>query len=52
VLHKRGDDIVLTDPRLMSKAEAAPLVVGPGRAFYRLFPYNEAALVLTRSTRR
>lgn len=49
VLCKRGKDIVLTNPRLMSKAEAAPLVIGPGRAFYRLFPYNEAALVLTKS---
>lgn len=49
VLHKRGKDVALTDPRLMSKAEAAPLVIGPGRTFYRLFPYNEAALVLTRS---
>ena len=50
VLHKRGKGIVLTNPRMMSKAEAAPLVTSPGRAFYRLFPYNEAALVLTEST--
>ncbi len=50
VLHKRGKDIVLTDPRLTSKAEAAPLIIGPARVFYRLFPYNEAALVLTTST--
>ncbi|MFI5509763.1 nitroreductase family deazaflavin-dependent oxidoreductase [Mycobacterium sp. NPDC051804] len=50
VLRKRGQDIVLTDPRLTSKADAAPLVIGPGRAFYHLFPYDEAALVLTKST--
>lgn len=50
VLHKRGKDIGLTNPRLTSKAEAASLVTGPGRAFYRLFPYNEAALVLTKGT--
>lgn len=49
VLHKRGKDVALINPRLMSKAEAAPLVVGSGRIFYRLFPYNEAALVLTGS---
>jgi deazaflavin-dependent oxidoreductase (nitroreductase family) len=50
VLHKRGKNIALTNPRLMTKAEAAPLVTGPSRNFYRLFPYNEAALVLTKST--
>lgn len=50
VMHKRGKAIALTNPRTMSKAEAAPLITGPGRAFYRLFPYNEAALVLTKST--
>ena len=50
VLHKRGKGIGLTNPRMMSKAEAAPLVTRPGRTFYRLFPYNEAALVLTKST--
>jgi len=50
VLRKRGKDIALINPRLMSKAEAEPLVTGPGRTFYRLFPYNEAALVLTTST--
>ncbi|MCV7058398.1 nitroreductase family deazaflavin-dependent oxidoreductase [Mycolicibacterium gilvum] len=47
VLHKRGRAVVLTDPRVVSKAEAAPLVVARARPFYRLFPYNEAALLLT-----
>ena len=48
VLHKRGKSIALADPRLLSKAEATPLVAGPSGVFYRLFPYNEAALVLTK----
>jgi deazaflavin-dependent oxidoreductase (nitroreductase family) len=48
VLHKRGKSIALADPRLMSKAEAETLVAGPARVFYRVFPYNEAALVLTK----
>ncbi|MEZ0338605.1 nitroreductase family deazaflavin-dependent oxidoreductase [Mycobacterium sp. pV006] len=48
VLHKRGKKIVLADPRVVSKAEAAHLVMGPAGVFYRVFPYNEAALVLTR----
>jgi deazaflavin-dependent oxidoreductase (nitroreductase family) len=48
VLHKRGKTLALANPRLLSKAEAAPLVTAPSRVFYRLFPYNEAALVLTR----
>lgn len=47
-LHKRGKRIALTDPRLLSKAEAAMRVTGPSRVFYRLFPYDEAALVLTK----
>lgn len=50
VLHKRGKNIALTDPRVMTKVEAASLVTGWGRKFYRVFPYNEAALVLTKST--
>ena len=48
VLHKRGKSIALANPRLLNKAEAATLVTGPSGVFYRLFPYNEAALVLTR----
>jgi len=48
VLHKRGKSIALADPRLLSKAEAATLVTGPCGVFYRLFPYNEAALMLTK----
>ena len=49
VLHKRGKSIALANPRLLSKAEAATLVTGPSAVFYRLFPYNEAALVLTKA---
>lgn len=48
VLHKRGKSIALTDPRLLSKADAATLVTGPSGVFYHLFWYNEAALVLTK----
>jgi deazaflavin-dependent oxidoreductase (nitroreductase family) len=48
VLHKRGASIALADPRLLSKAEAATLVTGPSGVFFRLFPYDEAALELTR----
>jgi len=49
VLHKRGKGIALANPRMLSKAEAATLVTGPSAVFYRLFPYNEAALVLTKA---
>jgi deazaflavin-dependent oxidoreductase (nitroreductase family) len=50
VLRKRGKAIALANPRLLSKAEAAPLVAPTPRLFYRLFPYNEAALVLTETS--
>ncbi|EHI13756.1 nitroreductase family deazaflavin-dependent oxidoreductase [Mycolicibacterium thermoresistibile] len=49
VLHKRGKAVALADPRLVSKAEAAQLITPGSRLFYRLFPYDEAALVLTKS---
>ncbi|SPM31812.1 nitroreductase family deazaflavin-dependent oxidoreductase [Mycobacterium terramassiliense] len=49
VLHKRGKSIALASPRLLSKAEAATLVTGPSGVLYGLFPYNEAALVLTKA---
>lgn len=49
VLHKGGKAITLTNPRIVEKAEAVPLVMPVPRVFYRLFPYNEAALVLTKS---
>lgn len=49
VLHKLGKTVALGNPRIVSKAEAAPLVKPAPRLFYRLFPYNEAALVLTRT---
>ncbi|OBF37870.1 peptidase [Mycolicibacterium peregrinum] len=47
VLHKRGRAIPLTNPRVVSKAEAAALVTPSSRPLYRAFPYNEAALLLT-----
>lgn len=49
VLHKRRKAVVLTNPRIVSKAEAATLVTPVSRLFYRLFPYNEATLVLTKT---
>ncbi|WP_041311662.1 nitroreductase family deazaflavin-dependent oxidoreductase [Mycobacterium sp. JS623] len=50
VLHKRGNALALGSPRIVSKAEAAPLIRPAPRSLYRLFPYNEAALVLTKIT--
>ena len=49
VLHKRGKAITLANPQIVEKAEAAPLVLPAPRLFYRLFPYNEAALILTKT---
>lgn len=46
-LHKRGRVVDLTNPRVVSKAESAALVTPSSRLFYRSFPYNEAALLLT-----
>jgi deazaflavin-dependent oxidoreductase (nitroreductase family) len=47
-LHKRTATITLENPQLMAKAEAVPLIAPVSRLFYRLFPYDEAALVLTK----
>lgn len=47
VLHERGRAIVLVDPRVVSKAEAAAHVTPRSRLLYRAFPYDEAALLLT-----
>lgn len=49
VLHRRGSSIALVNPRLVSKAEGAAIVSGPSGMVYRLFPYNEAAMVLTKA---
>ncbi|MGE2720324.1 nitroreductase family deazaflavin-dependent oxidoreductase [Mycolicibacterium celeriflavum] len=49
ILHKLGRNIALANPQIVSKAEAAPLITPAPRLFYRLFPYNEAALVLTKT---
>lgn len=49
VLHKLGKAIALANPQIVSKAEAAPLITLAPRLFYRLFPYNEAALILTKT---
>ncbi|MFN6543386.1 nitroreductase family deazaflavin-dependent oxidoreductase [Mycolicibacterium nivoides] len=47
VLRKRGRAIPLTNPRVVSKAEGAPLVTPSSRLLYKAFPYNEASLLLT-----
>ncbi|ABK75133.1 nitroreductase family deazaflavin-dependent oxidoreductase [Mycolicibacterium smegmatis] len=47
VLHKRGRAIALGNPRVVSKAEAAALVAPRSRWLYRVFPYDEATLLLT-----
>jgi hypothetical protein len=49
VLHKLGKAIALANPQIVSKAEAAPLVTPAPRLFYRLFPYNEATLLLRKT---
>ncbi|UXA19778.1 nitroreductase family deazaflavin-dependent oxidoreductase [Mycobacterium sp. SMC-4] len=49
-MHKRGRIIELANPQIVSKVEAARLIAPGPRMFYRLFPYNEATLLLTRST--
>lgn len=45
-VHKHGKTVPVTDPRVVSKADAEPLVTS-ARFLYRLHPYNEAALVVT-----
>lgn len=40
---------LLGSPRVISKTEALPLATPAPRLIYRLFPYNEAALVLTKT---
>ncbi len=45
-IHKHGKTVPVVNPRLVSKAEAAPLVTS-ARFFYRVHPYSEAALVVT-----
>jgi deazaflavin-dependent oxidoreductase (nitroreductase family) len=47
-VHKAGRTIPVVDARIVSKADAEPLVTR-GQTMFRLHPYNEAALVLTAS---
>jgi deazaflavin-dependent oxidoreductase (nitroreductase family) len=47
-VHKAGRTVPVADARIVSKADAEPLVTR-GRTLFRLHPYNEAALVLTAS---
>lgn len=46
VLRTRGRSAALANPRVVSKAEAEAAVVPRSRLLYRLFPYNEAALLV------
>lgn len=48
VLRKRARAVALGNPRVVSKAEAADLVIPRSRLFYRAFPYNEGAVLLTK----
>lgn len=48
VLRKRGRAVALGNPRVVSKAEAADVVIPRSRLFYRAFPYNEGAVLLTK----
>lgn len=47
VLRKRGRAVALGNPQIVSKAEAAALVIPRSRLLFRAFPYNEAAVLLT-----
>ncbi|MBF6193963.1 hypothetical protein [Nocardia implantans] len=38
----------IMNPLLITKAEALPVIKASSRLFYRLFPFDEAALILTR----
>ncbi len=49
-IRKHGTTVDVGEPTLVSKAEGATLVSTRSRPFYRVFPYNEAALVLKRIT--
>ena len=45
-IRKHGKTVQVTDPRIVSKAEAAQLVTS-ARILYRVHPYDEAAPVVT-----
>ncbi|MDX1890429.1 nitroreductase family deazaflavin-dependent oxidoreductase [Mycolicibacterium sp. 050158] len=47
VLRKRGRALALANPRVVSKGEAAALVIPRCRLLYRAFPDDEAAVLLT-----
>ncbi|OBA86269.1 peptidase [Mycobacteriaceae bacterium 1482268.1] len=47
-IHKHGKSVPVANPRILSKAEAEPLV-SSAKILYRLHPYDEAALVVTAS---
>ena len=48
-IHKHGKTVQVGNPRMVSKAEGETAGDYPPSCFYRLHPYNEAALVVTAS---
>jgi hypothetical protein len=47
-LRRYGRTFGVTDPRVMTKAEAAPSVTGPWRPLFSVLPF-ESAVLLTRT---
>lgn len=47
-IHKHGRTFAVGHPALMAKREVSDQIAWPSRLLYRVFPYNEAVLVLTR----
>lgn len=48
-LRRHGRTVAVTDPRIVTKAEAAPLIARISRLHYRYMPFDTDALVLTRA---
>ena len=44
-LEHRGKTVAVTDPRVVTKAEAAALVTGPGRLLFPRLPFEQAVLL-------
>ncbi|MBN7548407.1 nitroreductase family deazaflavin-dependent oxidoreductase [Mycobacteroides abscessus subsp. abscessus] len=50
VMHRHGRAVIVNNPQIVSKAQAQEWIKPSSRLFYRLFPFDEAALVLTRES--
>ncbi len=44
-MHRHGGTFTVTDPRVMTKAQAASQVTGPGRAVFGRLPFENAVLL-------